>query len=355
MAITLPSASLRMINTGAQRVRTGRATEARDVRPVPPDRDPGVRMPNIPTGGFEALAKGLSIFADIKARQQKAFDSNAVTAIERQAQRKFNEEAQRRKREGAVALDEVVADDDPDPVIDATHPDFYADAVNFSESLIASEVARLPRGVSDSAKTDLRNRLFSQATTFAKAMGDYSLDQTEKQTSDNIDAIGRTSSDEVLFNPQNVDIERGKAQTRLDAFEGLGDPNMLRDKRREVDQDIIKGAINGYVNDQEFDKAHALLERLGKELNPGDQNALGRLIDRKEESARTRRQSVMPRRPRKRDKSLIPPVSRMIFLRVAATGVPWMMHSRTARLAGASLSHFARCSMPRRHQRTTLG
>lgn len=132
-----------------------RLPSAQDLQTVGIRRDPGVRVPNIPSAASglvdagNMLSDAAGVIHQEVQKQQKKYDASATSEAILAADRQSAEEYTRVQKE-----------DDP------SRPDFISDRKKWLEKRNQDIIASLPSDVSEAARSDLSEKLQRDALTW---------------------------------------------------------------------------------------------------------------------------------------------------------------------------------------------
>lgn len=237
--------------------RRGRRTAAPNIENVQQVRqrsDPGLKVPNFAaTHGGEDLGRGLLTFGvgleraaerekAALERQQKEFDAIKTTEAEIAYKRVGMEEWRR------VSTEE-----------DSTDPTFMA---NYRETLDKKwkEIeGRLPPGVSPLAREKLRLTVEANRDGMVDAAGRFQNQQNAKKS---LDLIGQQSNmwaAQASRDPDFLETILAEADEGLKPFAGTLTPDMERDARAKVRQQIIQSTVSGLVKNDRYADAEKIM------------------------------------------------------------------------------------------------
>lgn len=274
MAVTLPVRSA----GGARQVRAVRGIpDASNVPTANTTSDPGVA---IPRGAFDsglgAAAEGFADVADtiavVAERQQKRFDATKTTEAQIGHESSVMEEFRRRQVE-----------DDP------ARPDFMKDFGDYVSGQQSKTLGNLPEGISADAKERMRLRMLEFQQRVTDSAGRLQIQAGQKAAVDSIQTATNKWAAQATQNPDFLAGILKDADEGLSEYSGTLDANLERDSRAAARETVIAAAVDGYVAQQRYDDAAALLksEDYIGDITPATRRALMNRVEAKKSEGRS--------------------------------------------------------------------
>jgi len=253
MALVLPRASAASVGTGGRR-RGVRLPDAGDVPQVRVAGDPGLRDPDFArfAGGLGDIGAGLSDLGEGLRRREEAQQREIEKQQKRHDATKTTEALLSFEREAMDEFRRRQTEDDP------ARPSFLRDFEGDLDQRLEKGVAGL-EGVSEEATERLRLRLQSSLQGIVDSAGRLSLQAGQERASDAIGAVVNQLSAQAARDPDFLSAILGEAGDRLGEFKGSLTADQERDQLLKARQQIILGAIAGFVRAERFQDAELLL------------------------------------------------------------------------------------------------
>jgi len=261
-----------------------------NVQTQQPATDPGLRIPDFPSGPGAA--------AGILSESLGRAAGNLEAEVERR-RRLAEAEAERQKRQAeALATTEALinyrnevnteltrrqTEDDP------SRPGFMDEFKTWADERGEAALSGLDPSVSELGRQDLRLRILDQSNAFFDEAGRAHLNAVQAKTLSLIDQQINTWAAQASRDPAAVDLLLNLSDEEIDRF-GPGLTTAEEAKARETARAVIvESAISGLIDKGKLQQARALLadERLDKDLPPTRRQVLGNAIEAEQKRLET--------------------------------------------------------------------